>query len=440
MFADWIEKIDEPLDAIAEVIRKPFFLAPLLKTSWSAEDLLEAPWLEKEPQDLVSVPEWPYDRDMFAAIRKNFLARANYRIGTGNIDGAIDDKLTLSRLGRQITQKRFRIYYLTGTWTETTAAMIPVGANPEHPLTETQIRRILDGLDTLPLRVPLAEVYEGERLRVLSYAGLVSRVPTPFFGMFWLSTNGSEIAFWTRFGTLSDHNALCRRINELYDSVQEPPPREKYRAIQKTIKTPESWTYFFRVLTSSGRGTLLADIAIKNTLVDEINHIEEAFHRAECSENMQRLALAILLYQYEHGKMPDENWAEQIAKYLGENPERYFACPENPIPKGTTRYALVQYDKLPENPDTILVIELTEPVPLDEAVVTVNEVLEEYRRDDLWQRGGRLRLVSLWGLSHDMRQIDNLHAAYRSGAVRSMGWISDDKELLRMLGREEESE
>jgi hypothetical protein len=132
---------------------------------------------------------------------------------------------------------------------------------------------------------------------------------------------------------------------------------------------------------------------------------------------MQRLALAILLYQLEHGKLPDENWAVQIEKYLGEDAERYFSCSSNPVPKGMTTYAMVQYgDELPTNLDTILLVELAESVPLDKAVITVDEVLARQRT----------------GSSHT----GGMNVAHRSGAVRRLSENTEEVELLRMLGQE----
>lgn len=141
------------------------------------------------------------------------------------------------------------------------------------------------------------------------------------------------------------------------------------------------------------------------------------------------MALAILLYQLEHGTIPnhnglDENWAEQIEKYLGEQPEHYFSCPANPSPKGETVYALVQYgDDLPENLDTILLIELATSVPFAEAVISVDEILEgKYTKThhggiNTADRSGRVRLLPLHSLSH-----------------------RGNEELLRLLGREIEND
>ena len=125
-----------------------------------------------------------------------------------------------------------------------------------------------------------------------------------------------------------------------------------------------------------------------------------------------------------------------VKPYLGANPEQYFSCPKHPLSEGKTSYALVQYDNTTTNNDTldtILLIELSKAVPFDEAVVSVDDVLDKYLRNET----GLLRQVSLWGLTAgDERETDLLHGALRSGAVRAMSSIADDEELLRLLGQD----
>jgi len=134
--------------------------------------------------------------------------------------------------------------------------------------------------------------------------------------------------------------------------------------------------------------------------------------------------------------MVDETWTTQIEKYLGENPEQYFSCPARPSLKGETTYALVQYEREPGtvspdgdtvagSPDTLLLVEVSVPVPLGEAVVTVDEVLELAKL--LPGNRGRCR-----NPPHDYIDI----FADRSGAVRTL-YVDRAKELYRALGREQ---
>jgi len=208
------------------------------------------------------------------------------------------------------------------------------------------------------------------------------------------------------------------------------------------IQAANSQTILYRLLTPGGKDMLIANafIAIFAPAVDSF---EAAIRRTECAENMQRLALAILLYQIEHGKMPDEHWTMQIEKYLGENPERYFSCPANPTPQGETRYAMIQYgdatgDTVAGSLDTLLLVELPEAVPLDKAVITVDEIVE-------WTRGETIQeTYECCGKTHVVNRVINrikahpggINAAYRSGTVRFVSSTIEEAELLRLLGRE----
>jgi len=67
------------------------------------------------------------------------------------------------------------------------------------------------------------------------------------------------------------------------------------------------------------------------------------------------------------------------------------------------------------NPDTLLLIELLEPVPLDEAVISVGEVLARERTGSLHP--------------------DGMNVVQRMGVVSFLLAETDETELLRLLGR-----
>ena len=111
--------------------------------------------------------------------------------------------------------------------------------------------------------------------------------------------------------------------------------------------------------------------------------------------------------------------AEQITPYLGGTPERYFSCPSNPSPRGQTTYALVQYgNAVPAHHETILLVELKTPVPLNRAVMAVDDVLKlpQQYRASAPHTGG-------------------MNTARRSGAVMFLSASVGEGELLRLLGR-----
>jgi hypothetical protein len=307
MLADWVKEIDVPLNAIAKTINKPIFCPPLLQSPQSEES--------GTPSNLIYLllPE----RQMLRGIARQFQARAAYRISQGNIDGAIDDKLSLHRLGRLTATEPSGILvaYLVSIAMEGTAASIPVNAHPNRPLTVQQVRRILNDLDALPPRTPLSAVLEGERLTTLSAVqdfAIAHRQGERAFTEKWeelakltSASMGTSPPASPRIPRSFDWNIVNRRINEVYDAMLEPPPRKKFTTMVEAAKKTTAEK-------SSNKSVDVSDMFI-SLFLPSIDTVEEAVRRTECSDNMQRLILAIQLYRLENGgKMPVENgwsWA-----------------------------------------------------------------------------------------------------------------------------------
>ena len=407
MLNNWIKDVNAPLDAIAVAVRKPVFFMPLLQSQESALS-------GKGQMDVIRTNNILLTC-LFGDITNNFSARAIYRVGQGDIDGAIDDKLTIRRLARLNSQKHLLYVRQISMNNEARAMEIPISANPKHPLTEVQILRLLDGIDNLPPRAPFRNTYEWERFRGLAYVHDVTQSNSDLF----------DVGILRKF-KLPDHfdktapcnwNIVYRRVNEFYDALQEPSPQEKWHSLMGRFA--QAFAKKRNLQTPDDYAELIADACILYFIymLEPGNGGGEVDWKIECAENMQRLALAILLYQLEHGQLPDESWAMQIRKYLGEKPERFFACPANPAPEGQTTYALVQYgEKLPSNPDTILLVELKEPVPFDQAVISVDDVLAH--------KGGSLHFGG------------GMNTAYRSGAVRFLWETYPVEDMKKLLGQE----
>ncbi len=395
ILADWVKECDVPLDAVAETVRKPIFLPPLLQE--------EESFIAGNPQNLAGllIPDVSATR----TLGRLFQARAMNRIAQGNIDGAIDDKLTQLRLGRQLEPRAFVVQYLTGIAIQGSGYDIGFAVNSKHPPTKEQLLRLLDGIDKLPPRMSLSGLVEFERYFSLSVAQEVMHGRS----MYGDSINPTFAMNF--FNRRCNWNIVFRRVNELYDAVQESPPRTKYHAILSVKPSPSD--QILRKLTPNGRAEILADQLIQQT--PAFDRFEDEAKRSACLENIQRLTLAILLYRAENGKLPDGNWTEKIDPYLGKEPEKYFRCPTIAIPDGETTYALVQYDtKIPDDPDMILLVELAAPVPLDKAVVSVTDLRGRKGIGGV-HRGG-------------------MNVGFRSGAVRYVSDKTKDDEFLPMLG------
>jgi len=142
--------------------------------------------------------------------------------------------------------------------------------------------------------------------------------------------------------------------------------------------------------------------------------------------------------------MPDENWATQITKYLGgdalgDGVGQYFSCPSNPSLPGETTYALILYD---DSVGSLMLIELPEAVPFDKAVITVEEMVELCRISI--EQGesvccGQVRIIER-SVSRVKAYIGGMNVAYRSGAVQFLSETTEEAELRRLLGREEDGE
>ncbi len=392
MLADWLKESDAPLDTVAEAIRKPIFFTPLLQNPESIRS--------GKPQCLLALllPDIQSLRD----IARMFAARATYRVGQGNIDGAIDDKLTIIRFGRLLPTSGSLIHYLVGIAIEGVGLAVPVGANPKHPLTKEQIQRLLNGLDALPPRAPINDAYEFERYAVLDMIQTFFR-SGDFRGI------DTVLAKLGPLARLSNQNIIYRRTNNAFDELQGGSVRSSSVPV-----LPTSTEMVFRFLTPDGRALILFD-ALSDLLVPAFDTFEEAVRRTECAVNLQRLTLAILFYEAEHGQFSDDNCPKHIGKYLGKEPAKYFQCPSSTISDGETKYALVKYDQTNEsNRNTICLVELTNSVPLDKAVIPVADVRP---------RQGT-------GSSHP----GGINVGLRNGSVRFVNLAGGDEELQKMLG------
>ena len=132
----------------------------------------------------------------------------------------------------------------------------------------------------------------------------------------------------------------------------------------------------------------------------------------ECQANLQRLTLALLLYEKEHGQLPDGDWREAVQMAAE------CRCPSHPgLAEGETTYAMVSgvpnaMPTIGPSPSQILLVETREP-----------------------QRDGRIPFEQATfdnglGSNHFRNEIN---VALRSGAVRSLPADINPVELRKHL-------
>ncbi|MDR2170963.1 MAG: hypothetical protein LBP59_12540 [Planctomycetaceae bacterium] len=376
MLKDWIDTIDEPLDAIAEMIHKPFFVSPPFEN----EDLHN----KNKSQILHFGNHIQTCRD----IVQLFSARAKYRIGQGDIDGAIDDIITIYQLGLHLKQDNpaFSVNILVGGIFENVASAIALDVNPEHPVNKKQLQRIAKTLEQLQTNNLLEKTIEMERILTLNWVqSVLNNYDRNDKNIIGFATDDKIFALLKYGRILSNTNIIYKQINETFDVFVGKNQHLKF-TVHKS--PPNNREIFWQMLTSYGRGQYCADAWVYYCS-NVCDSIERIIQRCESMRNIKRLSLALMMYKIDSGELPKTDWVEKIKPYLGNNFEKYLHCLSSKNQdKGKTNYVLVLYDKLPADGTVLQLVELREPVPFDQAVMTDEEVLNDLNLDKKLRRIG----------------------------------------------------
>jgi hypothetical protein len=361
MFQGWLEENTAGLDLLAEAVRKPVFFIPYFRAHENVPIFESVTYI-----DAVQV-----FRDWARALQ----ARANYRLGIGDIDGAIDDMVSLHRLGRHTGRLGFMLPWLVGIAIEGMGYSIGIGSNPDFPPTKEQITRLMTEFDTLLPRWTVGQALEAER-----FFGLAA-----FQEMYWgISPGGDMFPLSFPFSLIPamswtlDINIVMKRLNEMYDALltgaeihgTSLPIYDRGITLitalsgeEEKLRIKKSWNPLPLLFVQS-RSLRIADTLCAMTLPG-LQSAVYAEQRVECVENMQRLTLALLLYEKEHGKLPEDDWREAIKPYLGDDPDKYFQCPSHRLAEGETSYAMIGgVTNSSPLPNQILLVEIMQPQKL----------------------------------------------------------------------------
>ena len=299
MMQPWVEQNFPVLDMINEALGKPTFCVPLI-----VPEGYETLHLVMIEGSLGKVQD-------FRSCAREFQARFQFRLGQGDIDGAIEDKIATQRLGRHVTQGVL-INYLVGLAIEGVACAEGIADNPDVQPTAEQIRRLMQLQDELPPAITIKNAMECERLVILDRLQCYARgtpsspgdVMPPEFLRPWV-------------GLALDWNVVFRRANQYLDGE-----------LDSVAENPTPFGYLASFLYSRKKRSESFIDALAIQFIPAVQAAKEAGRRLECTGNLQRITLAMLLYHAENGTLPPafsvddsgkplHSWRVLLLPYLG---------------------------------------------------------------------------------------------------------------------------
>ncbi|QDS91454.1 hypothetical protein FF011L_01840 [Roseimaritima multifibrata] len=305
MMEPWLEEIGPILDLLTEAVRHPAYRFPIVRIDENGTLV-----------NTTSLNEVQKTR----SFARMLVARANYRLGTGEIDGAIDDVITCVRLGRHTTYQGTIMDRLVGIAVEGIAPTVGVASLLERQPSKEQIRRLIDELDAIPPRIPMSRTLLAERYQSLDFLQAMAYGDKSLAELFSQWENNGSIPN-TGIANLSvDWNIVMQRVNQQFDDLETGH-------INGPILDPRN----NKLLSNLFIGARSREVAELFSIlyVPALQTSIEANDRIDCVENVQRITLGMLLYEREHGTLPPaysvdatgkplHSWRVLLLPYLGE--------------------------------------------------------------------------------------------------------------------------
>lgn len=288
MMGTWLAENGPALDVINEAVRRPVYRIPLAR--------------ENEQVALINVVR--SDVRQQKAFARGLSARANYRIGTGNINGAIDDMVACKLLGRHVGSDGSLFEMLAAGSIEGIADSIGIAGSLQHPPTKGQLERLANEIDHLPQASGFEKALRFDRYTALEI------MQSMFHGD--ASPAGLELP-GRLTGVGLDWNLAMRRLNRYFDTVA---------AGGSPNYGPQA------IFTRRARSETLADM-LGAFLLPVLERGRSAIQCRECTERMRRISLAMMLYEADHGALPPaytvdsggnplHSWRVLLLPYLGQ--------------------------------------------------------------------------------------------------------------------------
>ena len=345
----YVEEYGPALDLVVDAVAKPVFFVPMIAGSDSRG--LTAAYMES-----VSFPR-DYDPPQEARnYARGLVTRVQYRVATGDVDGAVDDILACYRLGRHFSRHGTMVASFVGVAIEGIADAMAIDANPAVPANEKQLRRLAEGIRNLPPRLSREQICEIERFFVLDTLQSISAKQMPFSTLSgetqirtllgWQPTTGDIIANFVLDNLGYDWNIVARQVNEAFTGAIEGTGTERPRstrsndnmgrminaALTGKLSPPEFdpaesnlWNWLSSV---PARSKVVADSLSSD--MSFLTTCTEVFRRQTCCFNMKQITLAMLIYERSNGTLPPafsvdaggkplHSWRVLLLPYLGDD-------------------------------------------------------------------------------------------------------------------------
>jgi uncharacterized protein DUF1559 len=300
MMEPWLEEAGPVLDLVEQAVRRPTFFFPLLR-----------------PHELPTLVELALaELQRTRSFARMLQARAHYRIGIGDIDGAIDDVITCEHLGRHVERQGMIVSRLVGIALQGIAASVGIAAIRESQPTEEQLQRLVDELNALPPRPNMDRAWLAERYYTLDTLQAVAMGDESLAGLFSAGEGIEEYKLAIAACISVDWNIVMRRVNELYDDLGGIHVWQRPKLL-----SPGN---LFIGVRSQRVGDLMAGL-----FMPSLEATGEAIRRTDCVGNLRRITLAMLIYERQHGTLPPvytvdaagnplHSWRVLLLPYLGE--------------------------------------------------------------------------------------------------------------------------
>lgn len=263
----WIEENHDAFDVVAEAVRKPVFECPL-----------------GDPEPGTGIDSIPLSEiQWMRSVARGLSVRANYRMGLGDIDGAIDDFETMKRLGIHLQNQALAITQLIGFAIEGMANSIDILGYTHAPAKREHLLRLQEIEGEVTRQNYRDDDFLFFRMQTID---LIARQSN---GVNLREFGESQIKYLVNFGI--DWNIVAATFNT------EFTPDRDVTALQEETATLERADYTSRYRRSVKLGKFLAS-------ADRHERIGEVYHHYDCASRLRQIVLAMLLYEKDHGTLP----------------------------------------------------------------------------------------------------------------------------------------